>query len=521
MESGGERREIAKDSLRKRYAYKLFTNGAGLVVSLAIQALIPRGLGPRAYGDYSYLTNFFTQVVGFFDTGTSLAFYTKLSQRPREHAMVAFYFCFGTFVFATLLLITTLLSSSPLSILVWPNQKNKFIYLAFGLGILLWFVQILGNMADAYSITVKAELIKVVQKVIGLLLIVSLFSMGLLNLENYFLVQYALALFLGIALLRLMRRQGVLGTLSPVKLASYVKEFYHYCHPLFIYSLVALLAGLFDRWLLQRYGGSIQQGFYGLSFQIGAVCFVFTSAITPLIMREFTIAFAKQDLLQMAHLFRRYIPLLYGIAAFFSCFIAVEASNVAYIFGGAKFHYAALAITIMAFYPIHQTYGQLSGSVFYATAQTRLYRNIGIVFMIIGLPITYFLIAPKDMMGLNAGSTGLAVKMVLVQFFGVNVQLYFNLKLFKLPFWKYFAHQIFCVASLLLVAYVSVGSIDYLQSSTNIVINFILSGALYSLLVAGFTLLVPALFGLTRNDVQTFVLYISKKLTRRVLYAEH
>ena len=127
-----------------------------------------------------------------------------------------------------------------------------------------------------------------------------------------------------------------------------------------------------DRWLLQVFSGSVQQGLYGLSYQIGAICFLFTGAMTPLITREFSIAYAKQDIPHMAYLFRRYIPLLYGIAAFFSCFIAMQAENVAYIFGGAKFHDAALAIAIMSLYPIHQTYGQLGSSVFYATAQTRL-----------------------------------------------------------------------------------------------------------------------------------------------------
>ena len=143
--------------------------------------------------------------------------------------------------------------------------------------------------------------------------------------------------------------------------------------------------------------------------------------MTPLITREFAISFGEKDLREMARLFRRYIPMLYAIAAYFACFIAVEASKVTFIMGGEKFQHAALAVMIMAFYPIHQTYGQLSGSVFYATGQTALYRNIGVAFMLIGLPVTYFLIAPPEKFGLNAGATGLAIKMVAIAFFSVNV----------------------------------------------------------------------------------------------------
>ena len=298
--------------------------------------------------------------------------------------------------------------------------------------------------------------------------------------------------------------------ISKEQILAYAKEFYQYSHPLFVHALVGLFVGILDRWLLQVFSGSVQQGFFGLSYQIGAVCFLFSGAMTPLITREFSIAYAKQDLTQMAYLFRRYIPLLYGVAAFFSCFIAMQAENVAYIFGGTKFHDAALAITIMAFYPIFQTYGQLSGSVFYATGQTGLYRNIGIIIGIFELPATYFLIAPRDMMGLNAGSAGLAIKMVLFTFVAVNVQLYFNSRFLKLSFWKYFAHQIICVGFLLLMAFLSLKVVDFLQISSNIVINFLMNGIIYSIAVAGFIYFVPSLFGLTRKDISSFLQRLSK-----------
>jgi O-antigen/teichoic acid export membrane protein len=327
-----------------------------------------------------------------------------------------------------------------------------------------------------------------------------------------------LLIVLGVSFVWIIKKHvaSILGSwkISKAEVIAYAKEFYQYSHPLFVYALVGLFVSILDRWFLQIFSGSIQQGFYGLSYQIGAMCFLFTSAMTPLIMREFSIAFAKQDIQHMAHLFRRYIPLLYGIASFFSCFIVMQAENVAYIFGGIKFQDATLAISIMAFYPIHQTYGQLSGSVFYATGQIRLYRNIGISFMLIGLPVTYLLIAPVDMLGLNAGSVGLAIKMIALQFIGVNVQLYYNSKFLKLSFWKYFAHQIICVACLLLLAFLSLKAADYLHISSNIVINFLISGIIYSIFVAGFTYFVPALFGLTNKDIRALFQLLAKGIKR-------
>jgi O-antigen/teichoic acid export membrane protein len=228
--------------------------------------------------------------------------------------------------------------------------------------------------------------------------------------------------------------------------------------------------------------------------------------MTPLITREFAIAFSNHDLGRMAHLFSRYIPTLYSIAAYFACFIAVQADKVTFILGGNQYQEAALAVMIMAFYPIHQTYGQLSGSVFYATGQTGLYRNIGITGMLMGLPVTFFLIAPADMMGLNAGATGLAIKMVLLQFIFVNVQLYFNAKLLKLPFVRYLLHQVSSVAMLLAIAYVSTIMIDgFAALGEKIVITFIITGILYTVMVIGCSILLPQFFGLTREDISAII----------------
>jgi hypothetical protein len=232
--------------------------------------------------------------------------------------------------------------------------------------------------------------------------------------------------------------------------------------------------------------------------------------MTPLITREFAVAFGKNDLNQMAHLFRRYIPVLYSVAAYFACFIAVEAEAVTYILGGDQFREAALAVAIMSFYPIHQTYGQLSGSVFYATGQTALYRNIGIGILILGLPVAYFLLAPADKMGIHAGAVGLAIKMVAIQFIGVNIQLYYNTKLLRLKYWKYAGHQIISVGCLLVLALSSSFLSEQMVLSGNVILKFILAGFVYTGVVLCLACYVPIIFGLRKEDVQSVFLLIRR-----------
>ena len=494
------------DSLKKRYLAKLFANLVGLIISVVTESIIPRGLGPRAYGDFSFLSNFFVRVVNFLDMGTSTGFYTKLSQRQWDFGLVSFYLSFAGIVSFLLIIFVGCIDVTGAYTTLMPGQKLFYIYLAVFCGMLSWVSQILDKMADAYGVTVSTEIARIIQRGLGLALILALFFSNRLNLTNFFFYHYFILIFLALAFISVMGRKGHSLrrswklTLDQIK--AYTKEFYNYSHPLFIYALVGMIVGILERWMLQKFSGSVEQGFYGLSYQIGAVCFLFTSAMTPLITREFAISFGKKDLREMARLFRRYIPMLYAIAAYFACFIAVQADKVTFIMGGAKFHQATLAVTIMAFYPIHQTYGQLSGAVFFATGQTALYRNIGVVFMLIGLPIAYFLIAPAEKFGLNTGATGLAIKMVGVQFIVVNVQLYFNSKHLGLNFWLYVGHQIGCVVFLLSLAGIAASIVEPLSClSESLVAKFVVCGALYSALVAISVMIFPMLFGLTRGDI--------------------
>jgi O-antigen/teichoic acid export membrane protein len=74
------------DSLHRRYFFKLATGFVGLGLSLVTQAIIPRGLGPRAYGDFAFLSNFFTQVVAFLTLAPPPGFSPSCRSGPGNRA---------------------------------------------------------------------------------------------------------------------------------------------------------------------------------------------------------------------------------------------------------------------------------------------------------------------------------------------------------------------------------------------------------------------------------------------------
>lgn len=510
---------MPKDSFLKRYFFKLFTNLFGFFIGIISQAIIPRGLGPKSYGDFSFLTNFFNQVVGFFDMGTSSCFYTKLSQRPKEYKLVSFYTYFMRLVGICVIVFVVIARLSGIYVKLWPGEKMGYVYMAVFVVLLTWALGVLNQIVDAYGLTVVAEIGRALQKLLVLIVLVLLFISARLNLFTYFLYNYAALLTLIAVFLFIIRKHGY-NILRELKLnlsefRAYIQEFYKYSHPLVTYSLVTVVVGIFDRWLLQICGGSIQQGFFGLSDQIGLACFLFTGAMTPLIMREFSIAHNSKDLKLMAGIFRRNIPLLYSLTAFLACFIAVNADKVTLIMGGGKFKGAIIPVSLMALYPMIRTYGQLSGSVFFAAGHTRLYRNIGVSVMLLGLPLTYFLIAPRELWGINAGATGLALKTLITGFAVVNIQLYFNARLLNLSFAKYLAHQIISVIFLLTVAVtVSIGISHSVLKDGNVVVSVLISGIFYTTIVAVFVYFYPGVLALKKGDINNVIQLGIEKLKR-------
>ena len=507
-------------TLARRYAFKLLANVASVPVYLAMEAILPRALGPRMYGNYSFATNLFQQLSGFLDMGTSTCFYNALSRRQNETGLIGFSFRISLLVDLLRLLAALWMLLPPVGELLMPDVPLWLAPLAALWAFLTWWGRVLRSMNDAVGATVSSEMVRTVISLLAVALLGVLFWGDWLNIRSLFAQQYLMlgATALGYWLVTRRhwreREEGLRFHLSKTQNRAYCREFFDYSHPLFVQALLSFLLLTAERWLLQWFDGSTEQGFFALSQKVSMACFLFVSAMTPLIMRELSIAWGQKDREAMARLLTRFAPLLYVVAAYFSCFTLAEGPALVNIFGGAQFTAAILPVQIMALYPLHQAYGQLAGSVFHATGRTRVLRNIAALECVYGFATAWFLLAPPDLLGLNLGAVGLALKTVCVQCLTVNLYLWLASRFIPLNFWRNFAHQLWSLAALLLLAFacreltidLGFGDLDSFR-------RFFISGVLYSLLCLGLCLAVPQVLGLSRRELRE--LFIRLKKSRR------
>ena len=125
-------------SLARRYMGKLLANIATVPVYLIMEAVLPRALGPQAYGNFNFSTSVFTQLTGFLDMGTSTCFYNALSRRQYEMPLVAFYGRVSALVFLITMLAGVFLLVPGLGDMLLPDVPLWYAPLAAFYGFLLW-----------------------------------------------------------------------------------------------------------------------------------------------------------------------------------------------------------------------------------------------------------------------------------------------------------------------------------------------------------------------------------------------
>ena len=500
-----------EDSLKKRYSIKLLTNIISGFMGAVLVAIVPKALGPLAYGQFVYLQDFFMKAIGFLDMGSSTAFFTKLSADHTRKELISFYFLYSFAVLIIIVLFIFLVKAFGYTQNVLPNIPDEYIFMGLFFGFFTWLTQIFIKISDAYALTVSVELIKIGHKVVSLLLLIYLVYMTTFDLKSYFYFHYmALLSFLCILTWLFIKKEILKDLKSSIlnsQFSTIKQEFIEYCHPLVVFSIMGLIVGFLNIWLLQTYSGSTQTGFYGLAYSIATICFLFTSAMTPILTREFSKAYGEEDIEKMRTLFYRYIPMLYAIASFFSIFISMQSDNVLSIFADEKFKDASIVLMVMSLYPIHQTYGQLSSSVFYAMGNTKLYRNIAFFTQPLMLLLSYVFIVTLDF-----GALGLAYSMLATQLIGTNIGLYFNAKFLKLELKYFILHQIYTIVFFALLAFVS----SQLFHLHLVIMNFLVSGIIYTILVIIFLYIFPQVFATNRNEIKYYLMKAQNVIKNKV-----
>lgn len=474
--------QLDKNNIRGRVLYSLSGNIIRAGLSFLTGILIAKGMGPESFGVFGFLLASFTVLTQMLDLGSSSAFSTFMSKRNRSASYLIYYCSWLLIQFIALFVFIYFLAPDIVVQKLWQGEERELVTIAF----IAVFMQQKGwvtvsQIGESQRFTKHVQLVSILVALAHFIIISILLYNDTITVRLIYWI-IAAEFALGIAVvLYILPMQYAKETESFGKILG---EYKVYCLPLIPNAWIMIICMFGDTWLLQFYGGSVEQAFYAVAMQFSVICLIATRSILSILWKEVAEAFSEGDTAKVRILFSSSTRWLHAFGAFIACFLIPWTSEIIVISLGPEYIAGSLAMAIMFLYPIDQARGQVAGTMLLAMEMTKVTLFIGVVSNVLGLTVTYFLVAsPTEVVpGLGLGSTGLALKMVLVQFLTVNVSIWWVSKTLKIE--GNDLYQFFVIGLFLSFGYISNFGINYIVGDTfGFIFKFGLSGVMYTLLV--------------------------------------
>jgi O-antigen/teichoic acid export membrane protein len=218
--------------------------------------------------------------------------------------------------------------------------------------------------------------------------------------------------------------------------------------------------------------------------------------------KEVAEAHHKGDFERSGLLYKKVSRLLFYVGSMIAGFLIPWTKDLLLAILGTSYVGGALTLSIMFLYPVHQSMGQIGGTILLATERVKIQVITGIFFMLFSMVASYFVLANKNspIPGLGLDSIGLALKMVVMQFIQVNVIAFIISKIFnwKFDWWYQPISLLGCLAFGFIAYFISISILGH-QLYLPILMG--LSGMIFVILNLFFIYLFPEIVGISKNEL--------------------
>lgn len=419
---------------KKRFLVSFIANFIKACLGAVTSFLVARHLGPDETGRMFFLLFSFASFKGLFDLGTSSAFFTFLSKENQSSRFINIFFCWVFIQFATVFVFVAFLIPESYFSLIWVNEDRFTVLLAFLASFMLNSVwTITAQMAEAARKTLQVQLIAVSFTSLHILIIILLIFFNKLGIHLILLAILFEWLLAGSLAFKLYKPDK---SKSKQSLLSVLKMYKRFCLPLIPFLLIGVVYDFADKWMLQYWSGSSEQAYFGLAMRVSSIALLATTSLVKVFWKESALLAKEGKHNELFLFYKKSSSFLLLVSIFFVAIVHPFSEELVLITLGASYLGGVETMAVLLFYPIHQTLGQLLGSLMYALEKTVAYSIISSFFMLVSILATYVLLAPKAFLfpGLNLGSLGLSLKVVFLNILSVNVLYFYLCKVLGWPF---------------------------------------------------------------------------------------
>lgn len=495
-------------SIKQRSLVSIGANVIKTLIGLISGVLLARALEPAGYGQLLFVLGTFISIRGLIDLGASNAFFTFLCSNSQSRTFYLSYLFWLFFQFTTVFFFLILISKSSLFEKIWLGQSHEIVILAF-LAIFLQqqVLQTFIYIGDSIRKTIATQSVVLISNAGYLTLLAAMFYLEEVSIRAVLIAMILQSVCAIIALILFLKKQNLSYVDSKVGALDIFIKFRSYCYPLIFLSLITFIYEFLDRWMLQLYGGAVQQGFFQISNQFTGAILLATTSIINIYWKEVAQSFKDGNLNRVEVLYKKTTKCFVMLTSIICAIFVPWTQQLTEMLFGPLYADAWPVLMLMLLYPIHLSLGVVGGSTLLALQQTRSHMYISVSAMTISLPFTYVLLAPTTHWGLGAGAIGLAIKLISINVIATNIQGWVISKKINCEFeWKF---QVIGIPLIILFSFISKNLIDkitYIQSNTfeEIIYKIILSTLLYCFLVMYFIWLFPSLLGTNKPEILAF-----------------
>ena len=146
-----------------------------------------------------------------------------------------------------------------------------------------WWAMI--QIGEASRLTYRVQMMNLTIVLIHLLIISVLWVTNLLTLQLLFtiiILEYILAIAVSLKVFNIsaLPKESFDGR-------EVFRDYMVYCSPLIIYSLMGFAYEFSDRWLLQNFGGSEEQGLFEVGYRFSTVSLLAATSLVNIFWKEF------------------------------------------------------------------------------------------------------------------------------------------------------------------------------------------------------------------------------------------
>ena len=498
---------INNRSIKVRFMASLLANTIKMGLGFFTGLIVAKGLGAADFGNYSFLLGSFASITALLDMGTSSAFYTFLSQRKHSPKFYLYYISWLAAQFVFVLVLIAFIFPQAWRDKIWMGLPKNMIILSFSASFMITKIwPTVMQAGEAIRATVVVQLVNILLAAFYFCIVLAMIFLHYFTIPNLFVALTFTNLLFSLILAKRLKKDLIAE--AEDGFSDVFDKFKSYCGPLAIYGFVGFAYSFADVWLLQKFGGAVEQGLYSVGYRFGAVCLIATTSILRIFWKEIAEANESGDKERLYYLYERTSRSLCFVSAFGACFLIPFSKEILTLLG-SEYEAGYICLAIMFIYPVYQSLGQINGSYFHATAQTRLHSTIGIIMMIVSVPVTYFVLAPSSSIipGLGLGSVGLALKMVILIVVTVNVSRFF---ICTRSNWSFdFLNQIMVIGLLLAASFLIKVFLIWiwhiLGTPFSGMLTMIFCVPIYVLIAGVIIYLFPKLGGLERSHIRSLV----------------